>query len=69
MSTPVIMTVAITGAVPTKTDKQAVPLTPLEPIEAAWAAYKQGASLVDIHVRNDDKMPSSDPHAARTLET
>jgi 3-keto-5-aminohexanoate cleavage enzyme len=61
MSTPAIITVAITGAVPTKADNPAVPLTPLEQIEATRAAYEQGASLVHVHVRNDDGSSSSDP--------
>jgi uncharacterized protein (DUF849 family) len=61
MSTPAIITVAITGAVPTKADNPAVPLTPLEQIEATQAAYEQGASIVHVHVRNDDGSSSSDP--------
>ena len=61
MSTPAIITVAITGAVPTKADNPAVPLTPSEQIEATRAAYEQGASLVHLHVRNDDGSSSSDP--------
>ena len=61
MSTPVIITVAITGAASTNTDNPAVPLTPLEQIEATRAAYEQGASLVHVHVRNDDGSSSSDP--------
>ncbi len=61
MTTPVIVTVAITGAVPTKDDNPAVPLTPAEQIESTRAAYEVGASLVHIHVRNDDGSSSSDP--------
>ena len=61
MSTPAIITVAITGAVPTKADNPAVPLTPSEQIQATRAAYEQGASLVHLHVRNDDGSSSSDP--------
>src|SRR3990170_4233466 len=61
MATPVIITVAITGAVPKKKDNPAVPVTPAEQIESTQQAFEAGASLVHIHVRNDDETPSSDP--------
>src|SRR4051812_38058757 len=58
---PVVIAVAITGSVPRKRDNPAVPITPAEQIESTQAAYEAGASLVHIHVRNDDETPSSDP--------
>lgn len=58
---PVIIAVAITGSVPRKKDNPAVPVLPAEQIESTHAAYEAGASLVHIHVRNDDESPSSDP--------
>ena len=61
MTQPVIITVAITGALPRKTDNPAVPVTPAEQIESTHEAYEAGASLVHIHVRNADESPSSDP--------
>jgi 3-keto-5-aminohexanoate cleavage enzyme len=61
MSTPVIITVAITGAVPRKKDSPAVPVTPSEQIESTHEAFEAGASLVHVHVRNDDESPGSDP--------
>ena len=61
MSTPCIITVAITGSVPTKADNPAVPLTVDEQIESTHAAYEAGAALVHVHVRNDDGTISSDP--------
>lgn len=61
MTIPAIITVAITGAVPTKADSPAVPVTPAEQIEATRAAYEMRASLVHLHVRNDDGSSSSDP--------
>jgi len=61
MSEPVIITVAITGAVPRKKDNPAVPVTPSEQIESTHEAYEAGASLVHIHVRNPDESPGSDP--------
>jgi 3-keto-5-aminohexanoate cleavage enzyme len=61
MSNPCIIPVAITGALPTKLDTPAVPVTPSEQIESTHEAYEAGASLVHIHVRNQDQTPSSDP--------
>ena len=61
MSEPCIITVAITGAVPTKEDNPAVPVTPPEQIESTHEAYEAGASLVHIHVRNEDQSPGSNP--------
>jgi uncharacterized protein (DUF849 family) len=61
MSTPCIITVAITGSVPTKKDSPAVPITVAEQIESTHASYEAGASLVHVHVRNDDGTTTSDP--------
>jgi 3-keto-5-aminohexanoate cleavage enzyme len=61
MDTPVIITVAITGALPRKQDNAAVPVTPAEQIESTHEAFEAGASLVHIHVRNPDESPGSDP--------
>ncbi len=58
---PVVVAVAITGSVPRKKDNPAVPATPAEQIESTHAAFKAGAALVHIHVRNPDESPSSDP--------
>ena len=61
MTQPVIITVAITGALPRKKDNPAVPVTPQEQIESTHEAFEAGASLVHVHVRNPDESPSSDP--------
>jgi uncharacterized protein (DUF849 family) len=61
MLQPVIITVAIPGAVPRKKDNPAVPVTPAEQIESTHQAFEAGASLVHIHVRNPDESPGSDP--------
>jgi 3-keto-5-aminohexanoate cleavage enzyme len=58
---PVVIAVAITGSVPRKKDNPAVPVTPTEQIESTHEAFEAGATLVHIHVRNDDETPSSDP--------
>ena len=61
MTEPCIITVAITGALPTKKDTPAVPVSPSEQIESTQEAYEAGAALAHIHVRNDDQTPGSDP--------
>ncbi|HKJ60425.1 MAG TPA: 3-keto-5-aminohexanoate cleavage protein [Hyphomicrobiales bacterium] len=61
MTTPCIITVAITGSLPKKTDNPAVPITISEQIESAHAAFEAGAVLAHCHVRKDDGTPASDP--------
>jgi uncharacterized protein (DUF849 family) len=61
MPEPVIITVAITGALPKKKDNPAVPVTPAEQVESTHEAFEAGAALVHIHVRNPDESPGSDP--------
>ena len=61
MSEPCIITVAITGSVPRKEHSPAVPISVSEQIESTHAAYEAGASLVHVHVRDEEQRPSSDP--------
>jgi 3-keto-5-aminohexanoate cleavage enzyme len=61
MSTPCIITVAITGSVPSKADNPAVPITIAEQIESTQAAFEAGATLAHCHVRDDEGKPTSDP--------
>ena len=61
MTTPAIITVAITGAIPRKADTPAVPVTPSEQIESTHEAFEAGATVAHIHVRAPDESPSSDP--------
>lgn len=58
---PCIITVAITGSLPKKSDNPAVPITIAEQIESTQAAFEAGATLVHAHVRNDDGTPTSSP--------
>jgi 3-keto-5-aminohexanoate cleavage enzyme len=60
-TTPCIITVAITGSLPTKKDNPAVPITVAEQVESTQASFEAGATLAHCHVRNDDGTPSSDP--------
>jgi uncharacterized protein (DUF849 family) len=60
-SAPCIISVAITGSLPRKKDNPAVPVTVAEQVESTQAAYEAGATLVHLHVRNDDETPSAAP--------
>jgi uncharacterized protein (DUF849 family) len=69
VSEPCIISVAITGSLPRKKDNPAVPISVGEQVESTHAAYDAGATLVHLHVRNDDETPTSDPERfARVLE-
>ena len=65
---PCIICVAITGSVPTKSDNPAVPITIDEQIESTSNAFKAGASIAHLHVRNDDGTTSSDPLKFKKLK-
>jgi 3-keto-5-aminohexanoate cleavage enzyme len=60
MSTPCIITVAITGSVPRKKDNPAVPISIAEQVESTHEAYEAGATLVHLHVRDEQENSSSD---------
>ena len=62
-----IITVAVTGAWPTREDNPHLPVTPQEIADDVYACWKAGASVAHIHVRNDDGAPSTD--FARYQET
>ncbi len=54
----VILTVATTGAWPTKKETPYVPLQPEEIAEEIYQCYKAGASIAHIHVRDDEDKAS-----------
>jgi 3-keto-5-aminohexanoate cleavage enzyme len=58
---PCIITVAITGSLPTKRDNPAVPISISEQVESTQEAFEAGATLAHCHVRNDEGLPTSDP--------
>ena len=68
MSTPAIITVAITGSQPSKAQNQAVPEQPQEQVESTHEAYEAGASLVHIHVRDQAGKSSSDVERFREVQ-
>lgn len=58
MSHPIIITCAITGAETTKEKQPHLPITPTEQAVAAAGAVQAGASIIHLHVREDDGKPS-----------
>jgi 3-keto-5-aminohexanoate cleavage enzyme len=60
MSDLCIIAVAITGSVPRKKDNPAVPISIEEQVESTHEAYEAGASLVHVHVRDEEEKSSSD---------
>ena len=69
MTTPAIITVAITGAVPTTKDNPAVPVTPERQVESAVEAFHAGATVCHVHVRDSDERPSSDVRLYEEVQT
>src|SRR5438034_7452634 len=61
MSQACIISVAITGSLPRKKDNPPVPITVAEQVESTHEAFEAGATLVHLHVRNDDESPTSAP--------
>lgn len=55
-----IITAAICGAEVTKENNPAVPYTVEEIVREAESAYKAGASIIHLHVREDDGTPTQD---------
>ena len=68
-SDKVIITAALTGGEPKKTQNPNVPYTPEEIAADAYACWKAGAAVVHLHMRNDDGSGTADPERFRkTIE-
>lgn len=52
-----IITIAPTGAWPTKQNNPAMPMTPREIADDVYACWKAGAAVAHIHVRDDEGRP------------
>jgi 3-oxoadipate:acetyl-CoA acetyltransferase len=55
---PLIINAALTGMVPTKDDNPALPVTPEEIAEDASKCVQAGASIVQLHARDEDGRPT-----------
>jgi 3-keto-5-aminohexanoate cleavage enzyme len=63
-----VISVAITGSLPTKEQNPALPITTSEQVESTHEAFEAGAALVHIHVRDDAGRPSSDPERFQRVQ-
>ncbi len=61
----VVVTAALTGPIAKKSDNPGLPVTPKEIAVAAREAYEAGASVVHVHVRDANGMPTADVNIAR----
>jgi len=59
--TPVILTVALNGSVPTRQQTPHVPLTPEEIASDAVCCREAGAAIAHVHARDADGRPTLDP--------
>jgi 3-keto-5-aminohexanoate cleavage enzyme len=59
MTTPCIVTVAITASPARMKDNPAVLITVSEPVASTQEGFACGATLVHLHGRNDDESPTS----------
>ena len=60
LANKVMLTVAPTGAWPSKKDTPNIPLQPKEIADEVYACWKAGASVAHIHVRDDEDKSSMD---------
>lgn len=56
-----IITVAVCGAEVTRKDTPYIPITPEEIAQQTYEAYLVGASIVHLHVRDENGNPTQDP--------
>jgi 3-keto-5-aminohexanoate cleavage enzyme len=63
-----IITASLTGPAALKKDTPAMPGTPAEIAEAAKGAYEAGASVIHIHLRDNDSFTCDLDVARRTVE-
>lgn len=67
MANKIILTVAPTGALPTREMNASVPLTPQEIAAQVYECWKQGAAVAHIHTRDKNGLPTSDVEVYREV--
>ena len=63
-----IITVATTGAWPTKANNPNVPMTPEEISEDVYACWKAGAAIAHLHMRDDEGHGTMDKEKFRKID-
>jgi 3-keto-5-aminohexanoate cleavage enzyme len=67
MKDKVIITVALTGNVPTREMNFNVPITPVEIARQIYECWQEGASIAHIHARDKEEKPTSDVNVYREI--
>jgi uncharacterized protein (DUF849 family) len=67
MATDVILTAALTGPVATKADNPNLPVTPEEIAAAGEAAWRAGAAVLHVHLRDAEGSPTADLEVGRRV--
>jgi 3-keto-5-aminohexanoate cleavage enzyme len=62
-----IITAALTGAEVTREQQPNLPITPDEIAEAAYEAYQAGASMVHVHARKPDGVPTQEKEVYKEI--
>ncbi|MGR3319825.1 MAG: 3-keto-5-aminohexanoate cleavage protein [Candidatus Anammoxibacter sp.] len=62
-----IITCAVTGAETTRDDNPNLPVTPEEIALSAYDAYNTGASIIHLHVRDKDGLPTQDTNIFKNV--
>jgi len=62
-----VLTAALTGPIATKADNPHLPTSPREIAAEAVAAHAAGASVVHVHLRDDQGQPTADLAVARRI--
>jgi 3-keto-5-aminohexanoate cleavage enzyme len=63
----VVVTIATTGPIATKADNPNLPTSPEEIATAVEDAYRAGAAVAHIHLRDEQQRPTADLTIARTV--
>ena len=64
---PIVLTAALTGPIALKSDHPELPTTPEQIATAATAAFNAGASVVHLHIRDEQGLPTADLNVARRV--
>ncbi|HVB34962.1 MAG TPA: 3-keto-5-aminohexanoate cleavage protein [Patescibacteria group bacterium] len=64
---PIVITAALTGPIATKADHPGLPTTPEEIAAAATAAYKAGAAVAHVHLRDERGLPTANLDIAKRV--
>jgi 3-keto-5-aminohexanoate cleavage enzyme len=65
--TAAVLTAALTGPIATKADNPALPVSPEEIATEARAAWAAGASVVHVHLRDQEGKPTADLQVAHRV--